>query len=206
MTLPKFASPERALRTIHSWLGFVIMPWIIVIGLTGFYLNHSRLFVSLLNGGDYDEAQFDAWPDPKPVDQAAALVLAKSVWPGVTFRLSSTKVYHKRPVWYYKSGEKQVIVARATGHYWVKTYRTRQTFDPTGRLLHSKTYWGSIFKTLHARGWIDSTFGSWLADLTAGAMVVFGVSGMFLFVNPRLRRRRNRRARQQLGISKIHPE
>jgi len=205
MAFKPVPSLERLLRTIHSWLGFVVMPWIIIIGLTGVYLNHSRLFAGLLYGPVYNEAQFDAWPDPRPVDEVAARVLAQSVWPEARFRRSATKLYHKRPAWIFKSGQKQVIVARATGHYWVKTRTKRLTFDPTGRLLHSKIYWGSIFKNLHVNGWINSTFGSWLADLTAGAMVVFGFSGMFLFISPRLRRHKNRRARRQLetGATKL---
>ena len=192
-----FMSFERWLKSIHGWLGFVVMPWVIVIGFTGFYLNHAQWVTGLLNGPVYDETQFDAWPDPAPLDQKQALVLAQSVWPGANFRLSSTTIYHSRPVWYFKANGDHVVVSRATGHYWVKTANHRLTYDPTGRLLHSKRYWGSLFKNLHVNGWIDSTLGSWLADLTAGAMVLFGLSGIILFLNPRLRRRRNRQARQR---------
>ena len=32
----------RGLRTVHTWLGVLVVPWIIIIGATGFYLNHSK--------------------------------------------------------------------------------------------------------------------------------------------------------------------
>jgi len=32
-----------AIRKMHGWLGFIILPWIVAYGQTGFYLNHSRL-------------------------------------------------------------------------------------------------------------------------------------------------------------------
>lgn len=197
MKFPKLPQFERSLKSIHSWLGLIVMPWIIVIGFTGFYLNHSSFVSGLLNGTSYNEAAFDDWPDPKTVDTIAALRLAQSVWPGAAFRLSPTDTYHGRLVWTLTSGSRQVIVDRQTGHYWVKTPKRRLTYSPAGEVLHSKTYWGSLFKTLHVNGWFDSNLGSWLADTTAVAMVVFGLTGIVLFVNPRLRRFRNRRARRR---------
>jgi hypothetical protein len=48
---------------------------------------------------------------------------------------------------------------------------------------------------IHNYGWIDSTFGRWITDIVAGCFVLFALSGVTLFLMPRLRRRRNRRAR-----------
>ena len=62
----------RLLKTVHGWLGVFVLPWVIIIGLTGLYLNHERLVMGLLEGEGYDEAQFDAWPDPQPMTAAAA--------------------------------------------------------------------------------------------------------------------------------------
>ncbi|HMS96042.1 MAG TPA: hypothetical protein PKA03_12645, partial [Tabrizicola sp.] len=54
---------------------------------------------------------------------------------------------------------------------------------------------GRILTSLHERGWVGSALGTWLADITAGALMVFGLSGLYLFFAPRLRRMKNRRAR-----------
>lgn len=185
----------RLLRTLHGWLGIFVLPWIIMIGLTGIYLNHSRTIFKHLPNQKYDERQFDAWPNPVPIDRAAAKSIAASVWPDATFRLSGATTYHNRAAIGWKSDQGRVIVDVKTGHYWVKTRFFRRTYDPDGRLLNSKFYWGAVFKSIHTAGWIDRTFGTWLADITAGAMVVFGCSGMFLFLVPRFRRRRNKSGR-----------
>ena len=46
----------RSLRLVHSWLGVLVLPWIVLFGLTGFYLNHERAVLSLLPDGAYDES------------------------------------------------------------------------------------------------------------------------------------------------------
>ncbi|MFT5006522.1 MAG: hypothetical protein ACI8YI_002149, partial [Paracoccaceae bacterium] len=182
----------KLLKTLHGWLGFFVMPWIIMIGLTGLYLNHSKLVSGLLPTSAYDEARFDDWQNPQALDQDAAKAVAVGVFPGDNFKLSSKTSYHNRDVHMFDGESGRVIVAAASGHYWVKTRFTRKTYDPDGRSVDSKIYWGSAFKTLHARGWITSGLGTWLADITAGAMVFFGLSGIFLFLAPKLRRRNNR--------------
>jgi uncharacterized protein len=183
----------RVLRKIHGWLGFLVMPWIIMIGLTGLYLNHSKLVLSWLPASTYDEALFDEWPNPQPMDLEAARAVAVAVFPGDTFKVNKKTKYHKRPAHMFDGPSGRVIVAAETGHYWVKTRYTRKTFDPEGRLLDTKIYWSSAFRAIHKRGWLTRGFGSWLADITAGAMVLFGFTGFFLFLVPRLRRRKNKR-------------
>jgi hypothetical protein len=183
----------RLLKTVHGWLGVIVLPWVILIGLTGLYLNHERLVMGLLEGAGYDEAQFDAWPDPQPMTVAAAQALAEALHPGQTAKLDSDTTYHGREAAIFNVGETQVIVALKTGHYWVKTDALRITHAPDGTVLETKTYWESIFKRLHVRGWLTSTFGTWLADITAAAMVIFGLTGIVLFLLPRIRRRQNRR-------------
>lgn len=183
----------RFLKTVHGWLGVIVLPWVIIIGLTGLYLNHERLVTGWLEGDSYDEAQFDAWPGAQPLTVEAAEALAGSVYPGATLTLAEDQAYHGREAAIFAAGDAQVIVALKTGHYWVKTDLTRTTHAPDGTLLERKTYWEGIVKRLHERGWLTRTFGTWLADITAAAMVIFGISGIVLFLVPRLRRRQNRR-------------
>ncbi len=183
----------RLLKTVHGWLGVIILPWVIMIGLTGLFLNHEALVTSWLDGSDYDEAQFDAWPGATPLSVDAARGLAGRLYPGVDLVQGSETAYHGRDAAIFDADGTRVIVALATGHYWIKTDVSRLTHAPDGSLLERKIYWEGIFKRLHVRGWLSGTFGTWLADITAAAMVVFGLSGIVLFLVPRLRRRQNRR-------------
>ncbi len=185
----------RLLKSLHGWLGVIVLPWILIIGLTGIYLNHERALYDLLPGATFDEATFDQQPGIRAIDRNDALQLAERIWPGQNFLLTTDNEYHNRAAAVLDGDDGQVILDLATGHYWVKTGFRRQTFTPDGQLLDTQIYWGSIFKRLHTRGWINGTFGTWAADITGGAMSVFALSGIVLFLLPRLRRRRNRRQR-----------
>ncbi|RYI33534.1 MAG: hypothetical protein EON48_02845 [Acetobacteraceae bacterium] len=189
----------RLLKTVHGWLGVIVLPWVILIGLTGLFLNHESLVLRWLDGSGYDEAQFDEWPGARAVTADAARVLAEGAMPGATFTLDPDTSYHGRAAAIFDTVEAQVIVALKTGHYWVKTDFRRVTHAPDGSVLENRTYWGAIFKRLHVRGWLTGTFGTWAADITAAAMVVFGLTGIVLFLLPRLRRRQNRRRMRQAG-------
>jgi hypothetical protein len=191
----------RLLKTVHGWLGVIVLPWVIIIGLTGLFLNHERLVMGWLDGAGYDEAQFDTWPDAKPLTVETAQALAAGLYPGVKLTRDGGKTYHGREVAIFDAGGTQVIVALKTGHYWVKTGLTRVTHAPDGTVLESKFYWSGIAKRLHERGWLTSDLGTWLADITALAMVVFGLSGIVLFLVPRIRRRQNRRRMRQAAPS-----
>lgn len=189
----------RLLKTLHGWLGVFVLPWVLIIGLTGLYLNHEDLVTGVLDGGSFDEAQFDAWPDPHPMTPQDARALAEHLFPGQKMSVAAEKTYHDRDAAIFDVDGTQVIVALKTGHYWIKTDFRRITHAPDGKVLETKTYWGAIFKRLHVRGWLTNQFGTWAADITATAMVVFGLSGIALFLSPRLRRMQYRRNRRNPG-------
>ncbi len=170
----------RIISVLHGWLGIVVLPWVILLGLTGIYLNHSDYFLRYLPQGSYDEAGFDRYPDPVRLDQAGARALAQRVMPGAVLRARADNVYHGRRVAMFDAPEARVIVALDTGHYWVKTPFTRKTYDPAGKLLDRKIYWSSLFRYLHVRGWFNSTFGTWFSDIAAAMLVLFGLTGVAL--------------------------
>lgn len=186
----------RLLKTLHGWLGVLVLPWVLIIGLTGLYLNHSRLVTGFLDGPDYDEAEFDNWPSSAPLSVDDARALAEALYPDQPMTVSAETSYHKRAAAIFENDGRQVIVALKTGHYWIKTDFRRITHAPDGAVLETKIYWGTIFKRLHERGWLTSQFGTWAADITATAMVLFGLSGIILFLTPRFRRLQNRRKRR----------
>ena len=192
----------RMLKSVHGWLGFLVMPWIVVIGLTGIYLNHSKAILAWLPGPDFDERQIETWPGAREVDYDGAKAIAAAVFPEDSFTLSSQDSYHGFDVFQLKGDSGRVIVARDSGFYWVKTRFLRKTYDPDGRQVDTKIYWGRIFGVLHRAGWLDrETLGTWPADIAGAAMVLFGLSGMVLFLGPRLRRLRNRSARRRQARS-----
>ncbi len=170
----------RIISALHGWLGLVVLPWVILLGLTGIYLNHSDYFLRFLPQGSYDKARFDSYPDPVRLDQAGAQALAQRVLPGVTLRPRADNVYHGRRVAMFDAPRARVIVALDTGHFWVKTPFVRKTYDPAGKLLDRKIYWSSLLRYLHVRGWFNAAFGTWFSDLAAGMMVLFGLSGVVL--------------------------
>ena len=185
---PSSAQILRSLRFVHAWMGIIVVPWIIVIGATGLYLNHSRAIFALLDVKPYDEASFADWPGAQPVTEQQALVVARRVWPEEPVTSTKDSAYHDMAAYIFRKPSGQVIVTKATGHYFVKTWRTRSTYAPDGTRLHRRIYWGSIFKQLHTDGWLGGSLGSWLADITSVAMVVFGLTGIFLWWMPRARR------------------
>jgi len=172
----------RVLKTVHGWLGILVLPWVLLMGLTGLYLNHSDLVYKFLPAPSYDEAQFDKWPARAPLNEAAARAVAGAAFPGEKLILLSGKTYHGRDVIQFEAETGRAIIATKTGHYWIKTRYKRRTYDPRGRLLDSKVYWDSLFKSLHARGWTTGWLGTTFADITATALVIFGISGIFLFL------------------------
>lgn len=181
----------QSLRSIHAWIGIFVMPWIIMIGITGLYLNHAKAINSMLYRSAYDETRFDTSPTKREVDSALAHEISKIVWAAEYSGIVKEGEYHKRAVFIFKEQDTKLIISKETAHYWVKSKFTRKTFDPNNQLLDTKIYWGTIFKYIHSDGWVGGGLGSWLADITAGAMVIFGMSGMILFSYPRIRRLRN---------------
>ncbi len=183
----------RWLRTLHGWLGIFIFPWIIILGLTGFYLNHWQAVLHVLDGPPYDESRFDAWPVSAPVTLESARKVALGVWPDEPILRERKVRYHKRHGFEFKKASGSIIVVKPTGHYFVKTAFRRRTYAPDGTLLHTKIYWGPLFSRLHRTGWINWSLGTWLADIASLAMVAFGFSGALLWLLPRLGRRRRAR-------------
>jgi len=170
------------LKNIHMWLGILVLPWVIVIGLTGIYLNHDKAIYKMLPNGSYDEDQMDLWVVGAPVTEDKARDVANGIWPRLGITSVADDTYHGRPVYVFEKDKGSIIITKATGHYWVKSNFTRLTFDPDHRQLNRKYYWSNIFRTLHSTGWINDKLGSVLADIAAIAMVVFGITGLILFL------------------------
>lgn len=192
-------SIERLLKTIHSWLGVMILPWVVAAGFTGLYMNHKDLMLSVLPATvPYDTALFDGSPLARAVDEAEAARIAAVISPGVDLRLTADDAFRDRFVFTFDAGTHDVIVDEDTGFAWTDSRYVTRTYQPDGTWLHTRVRWGRVLSSIHERGWVGTGLGTWLADIAAGALVVFGLSGLVLFVAPRVRRAKNRRAKAAL--------
>ncbi len=180
-------------RTLHGWLGVIVMPWVLIIGATGFYLNHARLFRPIFQQPAFSEASFDHVTPPAPITLETARRLGETLWPDQPVQRITQRAYHRRPSFFIRKARGNIILSIPTGHYYLRTRFTRRTFSPDGRLLHTKFDWGRVLKDLHETGWVGRSLGTWLADIVALAMIVFGSTGMLMWTTPRIRRLRSRR-------------
>jgi hypothetical protein len=185
--MPRFFS---VLRSVHSWLGFLILPWVIVYGITGFYLNHSKVVNQLLGSTSFDESQFQIASESESLSIASARQLAQKIWPDQQIIKERAIEYHGFASLQFFKPSGQVIVAIQTGHFYEKTRYYRYTYDPEGNLVDRKFYWSYLFRYFHEAGWIDNSFGVWFADITSLALIIFGLTGFYLFLLPRLRKLR----------------
>ncbi len=183
---------ERLLKTLHSWLGVFILPWVIMAGLTGLYMNHEDLVLSVFPDGDVGEGQFLAGGTAQT--EASARALAEAVFGALGE--STPRTYQGRDGVSFKADDgSDVVVDLETGHLWEVTRYVVTLYAPDGQVLARDQRWGRILSSLHRRGWVGTLLGTWLADITAGALMVFGMTGLVLFASPRVRRWKNRRAR-----------
>lgn len=185
----------RLCRTIHSWMGVILLPWVIVIGATGFYLNHRDMVLSWIGQVEFSEQAFDAQKlqAQKTLDDARRL--GETIWPAQPIKRIFREDYHGRESFHVRKNSGTIILSIPTGHYYVKTVTSRKTYSPDGQLLHFKRYWGRVFKQLHETGWLGGGMGTWLADIVGLCMILFGSTGLILWATPRLRRLTSRSRR-----------
>jgi len=180
-------------RTLHGWLGIFVVPWIILIGATGFYLNHGKVLSTMFFPPAFSEKNFDQQRPLSPITREQARRLGETVWPTDPIKKISEDTYHGRRSFMIRKKSGTAILSIPTGHYYLKTRYKRHTYSPGGELLHTKTYWGRMFKDIHRSGWLGGSLGTWIADTVSLAMVIFGITGALMWLMPRIKRYRLRR-------------
>lgn len=192
-------SAERFLKMLHGWLGILILPWIVIAGLTGLYMNHAQLVLSLLPVMGTDAEVLDRLPGGIAQTEESAWSIALAAVPGVGLELDDDDSFRDRTVYTFDGEGADVRVDRATGYHWIEGRYLTDLRAPDGTRIDREIRWSRVLSSLHERGWVGSALGSWLADITAAALALFGLSGMYLFTAPRLRRIKNRRARKAVA-------
>ena len=187
----------RICRTIHSWLGALVMPWVLIIGATGFYLNHSQSVLELLGQTELSESDLKGLTE-LPINAEIARQIAETVWPDLPIVDTNLANYRGRQSFGFKKAPGFIFIpASSSGLYFVETALLRQTYALDGRLLHSQYNLKRVFKSLHENGWIGKGLGTWLADIVAVAMIFFALSGITMWSVPKLRKLRSLVARRQ---------
>ena len=186
---------ERLLRSLHTWLGVMMLPWVIIAGVTGLYMNHSTLILLVFPVGDTDAAVLRA--PALPQTEASAAEIVKALYPNTRFDDMGGSKQNVRQGYRFIADKIEAVVDQQTGYVSVKSRYFLHLYSPTGQRVASKPYWSKILSRLHQDGWVGGALGSWPADIVAAALVIFGSTGLYLFTAPRLRRAKNRRARRQ---------
>jgi hypothetical protein len=189
---------ERLLRNVHTWLGVMILPWVIIAGVTGLYMNHSSLILSVFPVGDIDAPLLRAPSLPQTEESAAEIV--KALYPDARFDDMGGGRQNGRDGYVFAANDFEAMVDQATGYVYVKSRYFMHLYSPSGHRVASKPYWSKLLSRLHRDGWVGGALGSWPADIVAAALVIFGSSGLYLFTAPRLRRAKNRRARLRAQV------
>jgi len=178
----------RFTRTLHSWLGVLLLPWIIFFGITGFYLNHQNLILNLLPSQEIEQSVLDNLPTEKVVTYLEAEVIANNYWPDEAIVANNEVTYHGYQSWRFTKPSGYVLVSKSTGHYYVKSKYMRSTYSPNRKRLHTKIYWGYLFGVFHKTGWLDWSFKTVLADIVSLSLSIFGFTGLFIWYLPKHKR------------------
>jgi len=183
----------KTCRTVHSWLGIALFPWVVIIGITGVYLNHYKALYPLIVQEEFLEGDFTG--QALTYDMALQQIkdIALKDWPNQKIFKIWREPYHQKMSIYAKMTSGLLILSLPTGHYYHKTRYIRETFAPDGELLHTKYYFGAIFKDFHRSGWLGGKLGTWIADIVGTIMVVFGITGLIVWASPKVKKWRNRK-------------
>lgn len=185
-------SAMRLLRTLHGWMGIIVLPWVLIYGLSGFYLNHERQVNALFGADRVDEYWSEDEPGRLPDEEAAQLWFAQA-FPGLHLKDVVDEPYHGKNAFTFDARPITVVAPKDSSFYFVKDRYARRLYSGSGTLVHSHRYWPTIVKELHVNGWLRSPAGTLGADIFAGVLITFGLTGSFLWLAPKLMRRRARR-------------
>jgi hypothetical protein len=198
-------------RKAHMWLGLIASLFLLVIAVTGIYLNHKNTLGGLLGikkpeKGDDEKTK----PVPNlaggsaselanlPVSFAEALSTANGLLGDAV--IDRVELKPEKGRWVYKVKARtgvEAVIDSATGRAQLKGELLSYSSKPADTRESAPTEtssidWGKAIKDLHT-GKIGGDAGKLLVDLVAGTLIVLTLSGIYLWVVPTLRRRRSYR-------------
>lgn len=182
----------RWCRSYHKWLGLLLFPWVIIYGVTGFYMNHPALVLSVFPADRLDEKIVeDAVGRFAQPEQLRAWLLAQSH--ADNLRAIREEMYHGHNAWIVTlRDEREIILFKNSTQHIEKSVYSRILLAQDSEVLDRRIYWRRILEEFHKRGLVASPWGPLLADVFAAILVMFGISGILTWTLPRLARWRLR--------------
>ncbi|MBF0368851.1 MAG: PepSY domain-containing protein [Magnetococcales bacterium] len=187
-------SLQAVIRSIHSWTGLVVFPLLLIVGVTGYYLNHESWFKPLFETEVEITDTFEK--NRRPVHKNQAMALAKQLWPQEKIRQVKRKKFKGIQSYHIRTQDHRLIVTIPYGHFFVQESYWQRTYAPNGEWLESRFDWDEFMEDLHT-GKVAGEVGEWLSDITAICLVLFSLSGIYLMIVPRWGRYQRRKTTPQ---------
>lgn len=178
----------KVIRTIHSYLGIIALPWVILFGISGLYLNHPNLITNILPASSYSNTSEQFAPLETPLTSEQAADIARLYFQGSPMKSIREIEYHGFNSIEFQRESGTIIVSKETGHYYVKNNFQNVLHSADGAVVDRKIYWNYFLGVFHRTGWFGWSIGTILADITAFALIIFGISGITVWYFPRHRR------------------
>ena len=182
----------RWIKILHGWMGVLVLPWVIIFGLTGFFLNHQNLF------GEWPDA--DLLQQALPQDSTGRLATKEQVesWvqtirPGVEMKSMQQGDLNGVLAWQIEITGGTLTAPVNSSSYFEVTQMQVRLLDGQNSVVRRDLNWKHISRELHVHGWLSDAPGTLIADAFSFILVGFGVSGLALWGWPRLRRMSLRR-------------
>jgi hypothetical protein len=186
------------LRPWHARTGTAALLLLLLLALTGIYLNHSALFGLDPAPAEAAEPLTTATPpEAVPIPVGRALDVARAEWGDVRLQFVQLRQEGGRLVYRVrrKGRSDEVTVDGQTGRLAAVRGRWRETrYDEDGGAQDSRVSWTRLLFDLHT-GRILGEPGKLIADAGALALLLLAASGAYLFTVPRWRKWRAARRR-----------
>ncbi len=183
--MPKII-PDRWLATvrkIHRTTGIVAAPLIVIIGLSGLFLNHGNAFETFFS---FDRRHLETIAEPWTREQAAER--AVKILGGAVKEIEKRRKEHRL---YFRAIDKTLkrpglIIETASHSYWLVRRYNKVHYDDNGERIERRWFLKRLAKDLHG-GRILGLFGKLMIDLLSLCLVVFAITGTLMWVATRRR-------------------
>lgn len=199
----------RKLREWHVWLGVVLSAFIVLVCLTGIYMNHKDLFQgnkkhhpTVATQNRHPERQPLLTPQtqlgsiPVGFEQAMALAAGylgeNAILEKVELKNEHGTLVYKIKTDKYAGPDQELIINAYNGAEITLQNRDRYTTVYTDdRGSEAVAYdWGKIIEHLHSGRLFGDTCGRLLIDFTSLVIIVLTISGVYLWWVPIHRKRK----------------